>query len=189
MRTVRASFFLLLAAIVAFIAPASAQNISGFRDPAAERALDQKFNAVPDAKLAEDHLRTLTAKPHLAGTPEDKETADYVARKFRDAGLETQIVEYKVWLGYPKEISVDRARPLRRRDRLRDFADELLQRGHRRSSELRSGNANVHVEIRHRAGKRFLILLGPLGRADQPMLLRVPTPEHDGAFRLPSRLQ
>jgi len=110
MRTVRAPFFLLLVLIVTF--PSSfAQNISGFRDAAAERALDQKFNAVPDAKLAEDHLRTLTAKPHLAGTPEDKATADYVAQKFRDAGLETQIVEYKIWLGYPKEISVDVTEP------------------------------------------------------------------------------
>ena len=47
----------------------------------------------------------------MAGTPEDKATADYVAQKFRDAGLETEIVEYKVWMNYPQEISVDITAP------------------------------------------------------------------------------
>ena len=47
----------------------------------------------------------------MAGTPEDKATADYVAQKFRDAGLETEIVEYRVWMNYPAEISVDMTAP------------------------------------------------------------------------------
>ena len=47
----------------------------------------------------------------MAGTVEDKATADYVAQKFREAGLETEIVEYKVWINYPEEISVDMTAP------------------------------------------------------------------------------
>ena len=66
---------------------------------------------MPDPKLAEEHLRILTQAPHMAGTPEDKATADYVAQKFRDAGLETEIVEYRVWMNYPAEISVDMTAP------------------------------------------------------------------------------
>ncbi len=89
----------------------SAQLIFGFRDAAAENATEAKFLAVPDPKLAEEHLRTLTQAPHMAGTPEDKATADYVAQKFRDAGLDTEIVEYKVWINYPLEISVDITAP------------------------------------------------------------------------------
>ena len=92
-------------------ASASAQPIFGFRDAAAENATETRFLAVPDPKLAEDHLRVLTQAPHMAGTPEDKATADYVAQKFRDAGLETEVVEYKVWMNYPKEISVDITAP------------------------------------------------------------------------------
>src|SRR5476649_1124146 len=87
------------------------QPIFGFRDSAAEIALESRFLAVPDAKLAEAHLRTLTKAPHVAGTPEDKATADYVAQKFREAGLQTEIVEYKVWINYPLEISVDITAP------------------------------------------------------------------------------
>src|SRR5690349_24134882 len=71
--------------------------ITGFRDSAAEATLESRFLAVPDAKLAEEHLRILTKAPHIAASPEDKATADYVASKFREAGLDTQIVEYRVW--------------------------------------------------------------------------------------------
>ncbi len=89
----------------------AAQPIFGFRDAGAETAAEGRFLAVPDPKLAEEHLRTLTKAPHMAGTPEDKATAEYVAQKFREAGLETEIVEYKVWLNYPLEISVDITAP------------------------------------------------------------------------------
>jgi N-acetylated-alpha-linked acidic dipeptidase len=85
--------------------------ITGFRDSASESATEARFLAVPDPKLAGEHLKTLTQSPHLAGTPEDKATADYVASKFREAGLETEIVEYKVWMNYPSEISVDVTAP------------------------------------------------------------------------------
>jgi N-acetylated-alpha-linked acidic dipeptidase len=87
------------------------QSIFGFRDAALESAIESRFLAVPDPKLAEEHLRILTKAPHMAGTVEDKVTADYVAQKFRDAGLDTEIVEYKVWINYPSEISVDLTAP------------------------------------------------------------------------------
>src|SRR5450755_896940 len=91
--------------------PNSFPSIFGFRDSAAESAIEARFLAAPEAKLAEEHLRILTQAPHMAGTVEDKATADYVAQKFRDAGLDTEIVEYKVWINYPLEISVDLTAP------------------------------------------------------------------------------
>ena len=89
----------------------SLPTIFGFRDAAAEKATESRFLAVPDSRLAEEHLRILTQAPHMAGTIEDKATADYVAQKFREAGLDTQIVEYTVWMNYPAEISVDLVAP------------------------------------------------------------------------------
>ena len=85
--------------------------ITGFRNADEENATESRFLAVPDPKLAEQHLKTLTQAPHIAGSPEDKATADYVAARFRDAGFETQIVEYRVWLNYPGEVSVDLIAP------------------------------------------------------------------------------
>jgi len=89
----------------------SGPPIFGFRNARIEAATETQFLAFPDAKLAEEHLRILTQAPHMAGTIEDKDTADYVARKFREAGLDTEIVEYKVWINYPSEISVDMTAP------------------------------------------------------------------------------
>ena len=104
---------ILLASISTDAAPCSHSTpaIFGFRDATAESATEAKFLAVPDPKLAKEHLRILTQAPHMAGTIEDKATADYVAQKFRDAGLETEIVEYRVWINYPAEISVDLTAP------------------------------------------------------------------------------
>jgi N-acetylated-alpha-linked acidic dipeptidase len=85
--------------------------IFGFKDSVAECELERRFLAVPDPKLAQEHLKTLTQAPHLAGSPEDKATADYVAEKFRAAGLDTEEVEYRVWMNYPAEISVDITAP------------------------------------------------------------------------------
>ncbi|MGB6973150.1 MAG: M28 family metallopeptidase [Terracidiphilus sp.] len=71
-----------------------------------EAAIEQAFLVVPSAQLAGEELKTLTAQPHVAGTPEDHATALYVARKFREAGLETEIVPYRVLLNWPKEVRV-----------------------------------------------------------------------------------
>jgi N-acetylated-alpha-linked acidic dipeptidase len=86
-------------------------SLFGFRDATAELKSESRFLAVPDPKRAEEHLRVLTQAPHIAGSPEDKATADYVAAKFREAGLDTEVVEYRVWFNYPSEISVDMTAP------------------------------------------------------------------------------
>src|SRR5262249_55916915 len=90
---------------------AAAPSIFGFRHPQTETAAETQFLSAPDSKLAEEHLRVLTKAPHMAGTAEDKATADYVAKRFREAGLDTQIVEYKVRINYPAGISDDMTAP------------------------------------------------------------------------------
>lgn len=108
---------LFLASVAGAPRPAMSANragsaaLFGFHNPGEEFGLETRFLAVPDPKLAEQHLRTLTQAPHIAGSPEDKATADYVAQKFREAGLDTEIVEYRVWLNYPAEIRVDVTAP------------------------------------------------------------------------------
>ena len=91
--------------------PAASERVFGFQDFSRQAEIDRRFNQSPDARLAEEHLRTLTQAPHVAGSPEDRKTAEYVAQKFREAGLDTQIVEYKVLLSFPEEVSVDVTAP------------------------------------------------------------------------------
>ena len=47
------------------------QSVLGYRDFSAEAKVEEEFLTVPDAKLAGEELKTLTAAPHLAATPED----------------------------------------------------------------------------------------------------------------------
>ncbi len=82
--------------------PRLPSQVFGFHDfPTEQAKWDRDFLVVPDAKLAGEELKTLTAEPHVAGSPEDYKTAQYVAQKFRAAGLETKITEYKAWLNHP----------------------------------------------------------------------------------------
>src|SRR5512146_3457997 len=94
------------AAIIVLLLCASLIAQAPQRAPARASALEQQFLAVPDPRQAEQHMKILTSEPHMAGTPEDRKTAEYVARKFREWGFDTEIVEYKVWMNYPSEISV-----------------------------------------------------------------------------------
>src|SRR5229473_2107709 len=86
-------------------------KVFGFRDFSLQYQIDQKFLAVPDPKRAEQHLKILTALPHIAGSVEDHNTAVYVNKQFHVAGLETEIVEYRVWMNRPAEISVSVTAP------------------------------------------------------------------------------
>jgi N-acetylated-alpha-linked acidic dipeptidase len=106
MRTANA-FFLSLA-VLSVALPSSSlrsqvpQRAFGYVDFSAEAGIEEKFLAVPDPKEAGEDLKELTSTPHLAATPEDHRTADFVARKFRAAGLETEIVPYRVLMNQPK---------------------------------------------------------------------------------------
>jgi len=87
-------------------AQAPPPSVFGYADFSTQAAIEQKFLAVPDAQLAGLHLKTLTAEPHMASTPGDRKTAEYVAQNFRAAGLDTEIVPYRVLLNQPKSVTL-----------------------------------------------------------------------------------
>ena len=87
--------------------PPAPSQVFGYIDFTAQAKIDADFLAVPDAKLAGQELKTLTAKPHIASSPEDHETALFVAQKFKAAGLETEIVPYRVLLNQPRKVSFE----------------------------------------------------------------------------------
>jgi len=93
---------------VAFHPP---DKIFGFRNPAAELQVEKTFLAVPDPELAKKHLQVLTSAPHVAGSPEDRRTAEYVLQQYLAAGLDASIQPYKVWMALPLDIRVDVVAP------------------------------------------------------------------------------
>ena len=80
--------------------------VFGYKNFADQAKADQTFLAVPDPKLAGEALKILTAEPHIAASPEDHKTAEYVASKFKAAGLDTKIIEYKAWINMPLSVKV-----------------------------------------------------------------------------------
>ncbi len=94
---------------LAFIASAQSptSQVFGYRDFTQQAKWDSAFMAIPDAALAGAHLKTLTSAPHWASSPEDYATAVYVAGKFKAAGLQTEIVPYKVLLNKPVKILIE----------------------------------------------------------------------------------
>lgn len=101
---------LVIPAAIALGATALAQTNSshffGYKDFSSQSKIDSDFLAVPSAKLAGEDLKTLTLAPHIAGSKEDYDTAEFVAAKFRAAGLDTTIVPYVAWMNLPKQILV-----------------------------------------------------------------------------------
>src|SRR5690349_7725477 len=81
-----------------------AQTLDGFSAAGSpdERRVEEQFRAVPQGASAREHLRRLTAEPHIAGTPEDRATAIYVRDQMRLFGLPAELKEYQVWLNYPR---------------------------------------------------------------------------------------
>ena len=98
------SVLVLLPAVA--LAQTGPTNFFGYKDFSAQAKLDAGFLTVPDARIAGEDLKALTAVPHVAGSKEDHDTAEYVAAKFKAAGLETEIVPYVAWMNLPKEIRV-----------------------------------------------------------------------------------
>lgn len=101
----RLSAVLLVLPLAAF-AQTSPAKFFGYKDFSVQDGLDVKFMAVPSAKLAGEDLKELTVAPHVAGSKEDHDTAEFVAAKFRAAGLETAIVPYLAWINLPRQIEV-----------------------------------------------------------------------------------
>jgi N-acetylated-alpha-linked acidic dipeptidase len=83
-------------------------QLDGFtaESSANERNWESEFRALPEASSAREHLRRLTAQPHVAGTKEDYDTAIYVRDQIRSYGIASELKEYDVLLPYPKRPSI-----------------------------------------------------------------------------------
>lgn len=65
------------------------------------------------AKRCRKYLRRLTREPHIAGTPGDRRVTEFIFDEFKRAGLQAEIVEYRVLLSYPRKVEVELVEPTR----------------------------------------------------------------------------
>ena len=78
----------------------------------AQRALEARFLELPDTTRLREAHRELTRAPHPAGSPRDRELAEWTAARFREAGLQdVAITTHDVLLPRPLQIRVEMTRP------------------------------------------------------------------------------
>ena len=86
----------------------------GFTSDAATKhlAIERKFLSLPDAdRIRQAHL-FLADQPHMAGTPRDRELAEWTRDQFVKYGLEdVQITTHEVLLPWPEEVTVEMTAP------------------------------------------------------------------------------
>lgn len=73
----------------------------------AERQWEEKFKTIPNPDNLRAYMQRLTARPHNVGSPYDKDNAEWIASKFKEFGLETQIENFDVLFPTPKERLVE----------------------------------------------------------------------------------
>jgi len=135
-RAARRLTILTLAALTLLPAVAVAQGtpprtLRGFSPPAAARELELegRLAALLDRDSTERHFHYLTEKSHPAGSERNNALAEYVARAFREYGLDAvQVHRYDVLLPWPREVSVEMLEPRPFRASLREdvYAEESV---------------------------------------------------------------
>ena len=75
---------------------------------ATQRRLEQDAIRAPQATRARTHSAALSKEPHVAGTPAQKRTADYVIEQMNAMGLETELRTYDVYLPHATGVKLTR---------------------------------------------------------------------------------
>jgi N-acetylated-alpha-linked acidic dipeptidase len=104
---------LLVSTILLFAIPLRAQTIPGYSPQSGlvERAAETDVIARPSPASSSVHSKFLSSQPHMAGTPAQARTRDYVVNQMKSWGLETEVRSYSVWMPHPINTRVWRIAP------------------------------------------------------------------------------
>lgn len=76
-----------------------------------ERRIEVRLQGLVDTARLRTWSRTLSAEPHVAGTPRQRWTALFVDSLTRAWGLETRIDSFLIYLPHPISLALDRTAP------------------------------------------------------------------------------
>jgi N-acetylated-alpha-linked acidic dipeptidase len=89
------------------------QTMVGYSAANAAKQRDLEANAIkrPSATIASTHSRELSKETHVAGTPAQARTRDYVIAQMKKWGMETEVRAYDVWMPHPVSVKAWRVSP------------------------------------------------------------------------------
>jgi N-acetylated-alpha-linked acidic dipeptidase len=104
---------LALSIPLVFALPLGAQTTPGYspQSATAERAVETDVITRPSPTIASAHSKFLSLQPHMAGTPAQARTRDYVVSQMKSWGLETEVRSYRIWMPHPLSTRVWRISP------------------------------------------------------------------------------
>ncbi|HJP60403.1 MAG TPA: M28 family metallopeptidase [Gemmatimonadaceae bacterium] len=103
----------LIAAVMLVALPLHAQTLQGYTADGSvkERSAEADVISRPSPQAAAEQSRFLSQRPHMAGTPAQARTRDYVIAQMKSWGLETEVRAYRVWMPHPVSTRVWRISP------------------------------------------------------------------------------
>jgi len=90
-----------------------------------ERDAEAKYTGQLSVDSISAFHRTITKRPHIAGTPASMAVAETIRKGLESAGLKTEVHEFQVYLSTPRSISVELVEPTREPINVREPANPL----------------------------------------------------------------
>jgi N-acetylated-alpha-linked acidic dipeptidase len=89
------------------------QPLVGYTPAGAARERDLESAAIkqPSPTTAAANSKELSRETHVAGTPAQARTRDYVIAQMKSWGLETEVRAYDIWMPHPTSVRVARVSP------------------------------------------------------------------------------
>ena len=89
------------------------QPLVGYTPAGSARERDLESSAIkrPSPATAAANSKELSKETHVAGTPAQARTRDYVIAQMKSWGLETEVRSYDIWMPHPTAVHVARVSP------------------------------------------------------------------------------
>lgn len=110
--------------VPAFLISAADDAIRGF-DPLAqyeEVKWERQARTIPDANRIGEFIKRLSRQPHMAGSPQSKDTAEQILAQLREYGLDAHIERFEAMLPVPKTRILEMTAPTVLRLKLEESA-------------------------------------------------------------------
>ena len=121
----------------------TAAPLSGYaaEPPASQRTWEKKFQDAISRDNIRENMRHLTARPHHVGSPYDKENAQWILAKFKEAGFDAKIETFDVLFPTPKERVVELVEPTKFKAKLQEPVLSVDSTSNQTAEQLPTYNA------------------------------------------------